>query len=384
MAEVYGTCTEQFARVRDVLGRLLDTEDVGASVAVYLDGEPVVDIWGGYTDADRTIPWQRDTIVNVWSTTKTMASLCALLLADRGELDLTAPVARYWPEFAAAGKQDVEVRHVLAHTAGLPTWDDPITVEELCDWTESTKRLAAQQPRWKPGTEAGYHVITQGHLIGEVVRRITGRSLGRFFAEEIAGPLGADFHIGLPAEHDHRVAPVLPPPAAPHAPTDRIGIGPSIAPDSPLTTNPALEPADANTTAWRRAEIPAANGHGNARSVCAIQSVLACGGVARGVRLLSPEGCERALEEQFRGVDLVLGVPMRYGMGYGLGGGLPSRARTCYWGGAGGSMVWVDFDARMAVSYVMNQMLDRGTTGDERAMNILLATYASLSATPRT
>ena len=160
---------------------LLDDGDAGASVAVFVDGEPVVDVWGGFADADRTIPWQRDTITNVWSVTKTMTALCALILADRGELDLAAPVGRYWPEFAAAGKDGVLVRHLLAHTAGLPDWDGPI--EELYDWPSATARLAAQAPQWEPGSAAGYHSLTQGFLVGEVVRRITGRSLGEFFAD---------------------------------------------------------------------------------------------------------------------------------------------------------------------------------------------------------
>ncbi|WP_188187149.1 serine hydrolase domain-containing protein [Nonomuraea sp. SYSU D8015] len=364
MAELHGTCDERFGEVREMLASSLDSDDAvgGASAAVYVDGERVVDLWGGYADAERTIPWQRDTITNVWSTTKPMTALCALILADRGELDLTAPVAAYWPEFAAEGKDRVQIRHVLSHTAGLPTFDAPMTVEDLYDWEKATARLAAQTPRWEPGTESGYHVLTQGYLIGEVVRRITGRTLGTFFAEEVAGPLGADFHIGLPAEHDHRVAPVIPP-SAPAG---------SRRPDEPF--HPEIQAADANTTGWRRAEIPAANGHGNARSVAAIQSVLACGGTLGGVRLLSPAGCERALEEQHHGTDRYLGTRMRYGMGYAIQG----DRRACYWGGWGGSLVFVDFDARMTVAYAMNQMIDDGGLVDDRALGIVLAAYGSL------
>ena len=215
MADVQGVCSERFGTVRQALADSLDADDVGASAAVYLDGEPVVDIWGGYADAARTIPWQRDTITNVWSTTKTMVALCALVLADRGDLDLDAPVAGYWPEFGAAGKDGVLVRHVLAHTAGLPDFGDPVSAGDLYDWQAVTARLAAQAPRWEPGTMAGYHSLTQGFIVGEVIRRITGRPLGAYFAQEVAGPLGADFHIGLAAEHDHRVAPVLAPPSSP-------------------------------------------------------------------------------------------------------------------------------------------------------------------------
>ncbi|MFI7126290.1 serine hydrolase domain-containing protein [Nonomuraea sp. NPDC050153] len=359
MAEIHGTCEDRFGEVRDLLAASLAKDDVGASVAVYLDGEPVVDIWGGHADVARTAPWERDTITNVWSTTKPMTALCALILADRGELDLGAPVAAYWPEFAAAGKEGVLVRHLLAHTAGLPIWDEPMTVEDLYDWPLATTRLAAQAPLWEPGTEAGYHAITQGFLVGEVVRRVTGRSLGAFFAEEVAGPLGADFHIGLPAEHDPRVAPIIPP----HTP---------FAPPSDMRANPVVRPEDVNATGWRRAEIPAANGHGNARSVALVQSVLACGGTLHGVRLLSEAGCARAVEEQYLGLDRALGMRMRYGMGYGL-----LEPRTCFWGGMGGSLVVIDLDVRMTVAYVMNQM---HAAVDDRGMNFVLAAYGGLSS----
>src|SRR3954467_9072945 len=211
MADIQGEYDDLFTAVPSALAGLLDDGDAGASVAVFVDGEPVVDVWGGFADADRTIPWQRDTIANVFSVTKTMTALCALVLADRGDLDLAAPVSRYWPEFAAAGKEAVLVRHLLGHTAGLPDWEGPI--EELYDWPAATARLAAQAPQWEPGTAAGYHSLTQGFLVGEVLRRVTGRSVGEFFADEVAGPLDADFHIGLPAEHDSRVTLTVPPPS---------------------------------------------------------------------------------------------------------------------------------------------------------------------------
>ena len=242
MAEVQGVCDKRFGAVRDALAASLDRDDVGASAAVYLDGEPVVDIWGGYADAARTIGWEPDTITGVWSLTKTMTALCVLILADRGDLDLAAPVARYWPEFAAAGKGGVQVRHLLAHTAGLPVWDEPMTVEDLYDWPAAAARLAAQAPRWEPGKLAGYHAITQGFLVGEVVRRVTGRHLGAFFAEEVAGPLGADFYIGLPAGHDRRVAPVIAPPAAP-ADSRFAGTG------FGGPANPEVQPGVGNTAA---------------------------------------------------------------------------------------------------------------------------------------
>jgi CubicO group peptidase (beta-lactamase class C family) len=357
MAEIHGVCDDRFGDVRAVFAASLDKDDVGASVAVHVDGEPVVDLWGGYADADRTVPWERDTITNVWSITKTMTALCALVLADRGEIDLDAPVARYWPEFAAAGKDGVLVRHVLSHTAGLPAWDVPLTLEDLYDAQAVAALLAAQEPTGTPGVDASYHALTQGFLIGEVVRRVTGRSLGTFFEEEVAGPLGADFHIGLPAEHDHRVAPVIPP--------DQVGAAAVFSGQS----NPPVRADDANSPAWRRAEIPSAGGHGNARSVAAVQSVL-----AGGTGLLSDKTCARAAEEQFSGVDGHLGVPVRWGLGYSLNG------RTLSWGGWGGSMVLVDPDQRLTVSYVMNRMLEQDALGDDRALGMAMAAYNGLAA----
>ncbi|MEQ0564787.1 serine hydrolase domain-containing protein [Amycolatopsis sp. NEAU-NG30] len=352
MAELHGSCDDRFAKVAEALTASLDG---GVSAAVFVDGEPVVDLWGGYADAARTVAWDQDTITTVWSTTKTMTALCALILADRGVLDLAAPVAAYWPEFAAAGKEKVLVRHLLGHTAGLPHFADPIAAADLLDWAAMTAKLAAQAPEWEPGTRGGYHSITFGFLVGEVVRRVTGRSLGTFFAEEVAGPVGADFHIGLAAGHDHRVAPLIPAPEGDRPPGFLVGV------------------ADSHTEAWRRAEIPAINGYGNARSVAAVQSALACGGVAAGgVRLLSAAGSERVFEEQFSGVDCVLGTPMRYGLGFRL------ENRTCSWGGWGGSVVFVDADNRMAVAYVMNQV--RWDDGYARGLEVVLAAYDGVMA----
>lgn len=368
MTEIQGTYEKKFQRVRDALAQSLDHGDVGASAAVFVDGEPVVDLWGGYVDKQRTTPWQRDTITNVWSTTKTMAALCVLILADRGDLDVDAPVAKYWPEFAQAGKEGVLVKHVMSHSAGLPDFDGYVGAKELYDWEKITGRLAAQAPLWEPGKLAGYHSVTQGFLVGEIVRRVTGRNLGTFFAEEVAGPLGADFHIGLAPEHDHRVALGIAPPDSPD------GDWVSSAPNPPLHNgyvNEGLRLSDGNSVEWRRAHLPFGSGVGNARSVAAVQSVLANGGTARGVRLLSPEGCELARKEQYRGIDQMMGTSMRYGMGYAL------SDRACFWGGWGGSTALVDIDKRMSVSYVMNQMLDQKS--DSRALSIVLAAYESLA-----
>jgi CubicO group peptidase (beta-lactamase class C family) len=363
MADIQGSYDELFAAVPGALAGLLDDGDAGGSVAVFVDGEPVVDVWGGYADADRTVPWQRDTITNVWSVTKTMTALCALVLADRGELDLAAPVGRYWREFAVAGKEKVLVRHLLAHTAGLPDWDWP--VEDLYDWPSATARLAAQVPQWEPGRAAGYHSLTQGFLVGEVVRRITGQTLGDFFAQEVAGPLGADFHIGLPPRHDHRVALTLPPPARDE---DYAASAPGSG--APPAAGTGVRVRDGNSAAWRRAQIPAASGFGNARSVALVQSVMACGGAVRGLRLLSQAGCDRARQEQFHGVDRILGRPVRWGLGYGLFGS------TYGWGGWGGSLVMIEPGDRMAAAYVTNQM--REPAEDTRGLEVIMAAYDGL------
>jgi CubicO group peptidase (beta-lactamase class C family) len=378
MAEIYGTCDDRFEQVSNVFSANLDAgHDLGASVAVVVAGEPVVDIWGGYVDEAKSTPWEKDTIINVWSTTKTMAALCSLILADRGELDLYAPVAKYWPEFAAGGKGEIEFRHILSHTSGLSGWSEPMTTEDLYDWEKATSLLAAQEPWWQPGTASGYHAVTQGYLVGEVVRRITGQTIGRFFADEVAGPLGADFHIGTPASADDRVAPVIPPPA----PTaEMLAAFDPAGPGARTLGNPPLDASVSYTIPWRRAEIPAANGHGNARSVAAVQSVLACGGEVNGVRLLSEKGCEVVFQEQSNGTDLVLATPLRFGMGYGLSGELmPIPERACYWGGWGGSVVIMDLDTKLCVTYMMNRM-ESGLVGDLRGAGIALAAFAAVNS----
>ena len=300
------------------------------------------------------------------------------MLVDRGELDPYAPVARYWPEFKAGGKEQVTVAHLMSHSSGLSGWQEPMAPEDLYDWDLSCARLAAQEPWWEPGTASGYHAITQGYLVGEVIRRIDGRSVGQFFAQEVAGPLGADFFIGLPASEDDRVARVIPPPPL----ADLVaGADPTSLPIRTFS-NPPLSAEQSWDTAWRRAEIPAAGGQGNARSVARVQSVLAHGGEIDGVRLLSEAGCLRALERQIDGMDLVLGVPLRFGLGYGLPSPeapLSPNEHACYWGGWGGSLVVVDMDAHLCLAYVMNRM-GEGTMGDTRAIEILFAAYGALEA----
>ena len=370
--DVHGTCDDAFGPVRDAfVGNFERGNEVGASVAVTHHGRPVVDLWAG--DADEAgRPWEQDTIVNVYSTTKTMAATCVLTLADRGEIDLDAPVADLWPEFGANGKAGVLVRHVMSHSAGLSGFEPAITATDLYDWDRVCELLAAQAPWWEPGAKSGYHAITQGYLQGELVRRATGRSVGTFFREEVAGPLGADFHIGLPASEDHRVADLVPPDLS-----AALGTG-AIQPDTLAARTLLSCPLDATeprTRAWRGAEIPAAGGTGNARSVARVHSALACGGEVDGVRLMSADGVERILEEQISGTDGVLGVPMRFGMGFGLMSDLiplsPNK-RAFFWGGWGGSLAVIDLDAEVSVAYVMNRMGD-GLAGDVRGALVALA-----------
>jgi len=377
---IEGICDPRFAAVREAFADNFAPDapsgaDVGASATLIIGGHTAVDLWGGHLDAERTRPWERDTIVNVFSTTKTMCNLVALALAGRGELDLDAPVARYWPEFAAAGKEGVLVRHLLAHTAGLSGWDEPLTTEDLYDHGRCADHLAAQAPWWEPGTRSGYHAITQGYLVGEVVRRVTGRTLGRWFAEEIAGPLDADFHIGTGAAHDHRIGALIP--ALPLA----GGVSPDPASLGYRTmANPTLRAEASATVPWRRAEIPAAGGHGNARSVARAQAAVSHGGTFDGHRVLPPEVCERILEVQAAGRDLVLGIGVTFGIGYGLNSPrapIGPNARLCYWGGWGGSLVVNDLEAGFTLAYVMNRM-GEGTVGDDRAHTLLRAVYAAL------
>jgi CubicO group peptidase (beta-lactamase class C family) len=378
MAQIEGRCEPRFEAVRDALARYLDSgEELGASLVVDIDGDLVVDLWGGFCDQARTVPWTERTITNVWSSTKTVTSLAALMLADRGELDVDAPVARYWPEFAAAGKEGVLVRHLMSHSSGVSGLEQPAVVEDLYDWPTATSRMAAQAPWWEPGTASGYHALNYGHLVGEVVRRVSGKTLKQFVAEEIAGPLGADFQIGAAEADWGRIADVVPPPPLP---LDFEALGPDSLTVKTLT-GPFTEADAANTPGWRRADMGAVNGHCNARSVARIMSVVARGGQAGGVRLLRPETIEKIFTEQINGIDLVLGVPLRFGIGYGLPRPvlLPRiPERICYWGGWGGSMIIMDTGRRMTISYMMNKM-GPGIIGSDRSAAYGQAIYEALA-----
>ncbi len=371
MTEVHGTCKPEFEAVRTAfLANFDQGVELGASACVTLHGETVVDIWAGDRDLEGN-PWERDTIVNVWSTTKTMAATTLLVLADRGELDLDAPIARYWPEFAANGKDQITMAQVMGHTAGLPGFDPAIATEDLYDQDACAANLAAQAPWWEPGTMSGYHLVSQGYLEAEVVRRITGRTLGDVFRTEVAEPLGADFHIGLPESEEGRVGYVVPP-------ENPLGVVEGLAADSIAVRAGLSCPVsghEQNTRAWRAAEIPAAGGTSNARGVARVHAMLANGGTLDGVRVLSPEGVDRIFVEQCHQTDAVLGVPMRLGTGFGLMSDLiplSPNPRSCFWGGWGGSICVVDVDAGVSIAYVMNKMAG-GLVGDMRGAMIVLA-----------
>ncbi|MGC9194855.1 MAG: serine hydrolase domain-containing protein [Syntrophobacteraceae bacterium] len=359
--KIQGYCDNRFREVEDRFAKNFELGlELGASFAATIDGEYVVDLWGGYADEAATLPWEKDTITNVYSTTKVMTALCVLILIDRGLLDPDAPVSTYWPEFSQGGKQRIPLRWIMSHSSGLSGFEQPLALEDLYDWERIVELLERQEPWWEPGTLSGYHSITFGYLLGEVVRRVTGKSLGAFFRDEAAIPLGADFHIGLPAEHEGRVAEmtklsaILTGAINPQAIAGRTFLNPSLTPGY-------------SDRAWRAAEIPASNGHGNARSVARIGSLLACGGSLGGRFFLSKPTILRAIEEQISGVDLVLGLPVRWGLGFGLANDtLPFLSpRSFYWGGLGGSWVEMDLDTRACFSYVMNR-LQLNLAGDTR------------------
>lgn len=377
MAEVHGRCDAKFEKVRDAFSKNFDKGfEVGASVAIAIDGELVVDLWGGHTDMERTTPWQENTLTNVWSSTKTMMFLTLVYLADKGELSLYDKVAKFWPEFAQNGKENIEIRHLMAHTSGLSGFDAPMTHADYEDFEKCASLLASQAPWWEPGTASGYHAINQGFPIGEVVRRVTGETMGTFFQKNIAKPLNADFHIGTGPEHDDRSCFVILPTDVPAAELEPGSIA------FKTFTNPPMDPSMALTIGWRRAEIGAANGHGNARSMAKIQALMSNRGVSGGVRLMSEKAPEMVFDEQSNGVDLVIGMPVRFGMGYALNGAPPMTPsdKTCFWGGWGGSMVINDLDRRMTFCYAMNRMYVGGDSaiGDDRGQSLLTAAYESL------
>ena len=378
MTEINGTFETSFAHVAEAFEKNFEEGDLGACCAVFVDGEIVVDLWGGIADPEKETLWEKDTIVNVWSTTKTMAAICILMLFDRGLIELDSPVCKYWKDFEQNGKEKVLVSHLLSHSAGLPGFDAPITEDQLFDWEYTCKRLAGQAPWWEPGTTSGYHPMTQGWLLGELLRQVDGRTLGTFFKDEVASKIGAAFHIGLPDEHFNRVAsldtesvdgPVVLTDQAPHPFVERV------------EKHGRMGAKLANTDRWRRAEFPAANGHGNARSVALVHSLIAQNGSSDSFKLLSAEAVDTIFEIQTDGTDHILGVPIRHGMGFGLRSDLmpiSPNEKACFLGGWGGSLSVIDVEASMSFAYVMNRMAP-SLQHDMRAGRLLMATHAAIS-----
>jgi CubicO group peptidase (beta-lactamase class C family) len=381
--EIQGSCDARFARVREVFAESFRTRDeVGAAVAVAVDGQLVVDLWGGHHERERTRAWRPDTLVNVYSTTKGVTALAAHRLVDEGKLDLDAPVAKYWPEFAQAGKGAIPVRWLLSHRAGLPAVRKLLPNEALYDFGAMTSALAAEAPWWTPGSAHGYHAVTFGWLVGEVVRRIAGKGLGAYVRDTFAGPLGLDFHIGL-AEREHaRVADILQ--QVPPDPTGEAAqlFARSLADPEGVTArafaNPPSMVLGPNVPAWRSAEIPGANGHGTARALATLYGRAALGDGS----VISRDAIERCRTEQSYGDDLVLGVPTRFGLGFMLrqeshAGGRCLGAGAFGHPGAGGSLAFADPEQRLGFGYVMNRMGPRILL-DDRAIALVEAVNGCL------
>ncbi len=385
--EIQGDCAPGFEPVQAAFERnFREHGEVGAAVAVTVDGESKVDLWAGHGDAARTRAWERDTIVNVFSTTKGMAALCGHMLADRGELDFDAPVTRYWPEFGQAGKSEMPVRYLFTHEAGLPVIDKELPPGAGLDWDVMCEALAEQAPVWEPGTKQGYHAATFGFLVGEVVRRISGRSVGTFLRDEVTGPLGADFLIGFGPEEDHRVADMLMP-APPENPNDAPLMAMARADASSLTARafniaPMKPGVDVNHRDWRAAEQPSGNGHGTARALARVYGALARGGEVDGVRLLSPAAIERARAEQVASFDETLLFKTRRSLGYMLPIAEQGDVRgpeSFGHAGMGGSLGYADPEAKLGFGYVMNQMWTPSLSNpDPRAQGLAAAVYESL------
>ena len=384
--QVHGDVDEGFGPVADAFRRnFAGGSEIGAACAVYKDGEAVVDLWGGYRDGVTKAPWEADTLVPVFSTTKGVASMAVAVAHSRGLLDYDAPVTRYWPEFGAAGKEGAVVRHLLCHQAGVPAMDADLTLEEVLAWDPVVAALAEQTPFWEPGTAHGYHAVTYGWLVGEVVRRITGKSLGQFFGAEVAGPLGLDFWIGLPASEEPRVAPLVG--LAFERPTDEeqakiyeMFLGPDT-----LTGRALMGPGNCfrGKDTWNRpdlhaAEIPAANGITAARSLSRMYAALL--GEVDGVRLLKPETVERARTPLTEGADRVLYFDTKFGLGFMTDSLYSPFAGTGGFGhyGAGGSVGFAHPELGIAFGYVMNKT-QQNLAGDPRTLGLIEAARQAVS-----
>ncbi len=366
MSEIHGSCDPAFATVRDAFAENFDGGlELGASLAIGVDGRKVVDLWGGHLDAARTRPWAQDSLVCVFSCTKGIVAIAVMWCVERGLLDLDEPVASVWPEFAAGGKAEIPLRWLLTHQAGLPVISARMSFGALSDWSAMTAALAAELPAWEPGTAHGYHGVTYGHLVGEVVRRAAGRSVGEIIRDEIAAPLGVELAMPLPESCDTRVADLVV--ATDPAGTffDRWDPKRSLGPRAFGNPPDCNDPAHCVSPLFRRAEIPAANLHANARGLERVYRVLAVGGGDDELDLASSEVVEEFGRCHVRGDDLVMELPTEFGLGFEhtipewpFGPG----ARTFGHNGSGGSLGFVDPDAGVSFGYAMNRLwwgLDR-------------------------
>jgi CubicO group peptidase (beta-lactamase class C family) len=381
--ELQGQCDARFKRVQEVFeASFASGAELGAGLTIYQAGRPVVDLWGGFADAAKTKPWRRDTLANVYSTTKGITALCAHQLIERGEIELDAPVARYWPEFAQHGKADIPVRFLLSHQAGLAGIAAPLAPEDLFDWKRMTRALESQPPWWKPGTKHGYHALTYGWLVGEVIRRVTGMSVGRYVREHVAAPLSAEFWVGLPEELDARTAELTQGPIS----TEGPNLMELVAQDpegllAKVFGNPPIFAVSPNSRPWRAAELPAANGHTTAHALARIYAALGNGGELEGVRLLGRAQIDAARVAQADGKDEVLPFPTRMALGFMLGTAsepLGPNPRAFGHGGAGGSLGMADPEAKIGFGYVMNLMHTGTWLIDPRPKALLAALYSCL------
>lgn len=373
--EIHGVCDPTFAEVREEFERnFSERGDVGASVCVVVEGETVVDLWGGVADPESGAPWQEDMITVVMSMTKAATALCAHILADRGELDIDLPVAHYWPEFAQNGKEQIPVRMLLNHQAGLPGFRQPIPAGKPYDWEYMVSRLAVERPFWEPGRQYGYHSVTFGWLVGEIVRRVSGKSLGTFFRDEVAEPLGLDFWIGLPENERPRAVRLLPRREAVRQTT-------GISELTEVVVSSGVDEAGDwwNTPAAHAAELPASGGITNARAAARMYAALSLGGMLAGVRLVSPETVERMSRVQSLLVADALGdITAPFALGFMQASPASGFPRTRFGHeGAGGSNGFADPAARLGFGYVMNQMSET-----PRALELCAATYRSLGYRP--
>ncbi len=374
---IQGRCAPGFERVRETFAaNFSEGGEVGAAFSVFRNNECIVDFWGGFRDSAKSQPWTQDTLANVWSTTKGPTAMCCARLVDQGKLSYTDKVAAHWPEFAAHGKGQVTVAQLLSHQAGLSGLRTPTKIGGFYDHEKMAAELAAQEPLWAPGAYSGYHAITYGVLAGELVRRVTGKTLGTYFRGEIAEPFGIDFFIGLPESEEGRIAEMIES-DGPVQSFDEIA-------DTEIKkltfTNPAMSPLYPNERAWRAAEIPAAGGRGSAYAIAKLYGVLAAGGEAGGKQLLSLDGIKAMSAPQIENEDAVLGFPLRWGAGMALNaewGEYGPNMDAFGHSGWGGSFGSADLESGLGISYVMNKM-GAALAGDPRALALTKAVYDCL------